>query len=131
MNKLREFSQSIDQKVFDFFPEYKRFLADVPEKDDLTIKHLLTMTSGIQWEDESTSYFNPRNDMYQLFNSADPIQYILSKDLGATPGTIFDYANCNTNVLGEIIKKASGLRLDNFSEQYLFNKLGIIDFKGC
>jgi len=123
------FIQSVDQKVFNFFPEYSYLLTSAPEKGDLTLKHLLTMTSGIDWDDESTSYFDPRNDMYQLFNSHDPIKYILSKDLAVTPGTIFDYANCNTNVLGEIVRQASDERLDKFAERYLFSKLGITDFE--
>jgi len=123
------FIHSVDQKVFDFFPEYSYLLTSAPEKGDLTLKHLLTMTSGIDWDDESTSYFDARNDMNQLFNSRDPIKYILSKDIAVTPGTVFDYANCNTNVLGEIVRQASEQRLDNFAERYLFSKLGITDFE--
>lgn len=125
----RGFIQSVDQKVFDFFPEYSYLLTSAPEKDVLTLKHLLTMTSGLQWDDESTSYFDPRNDLYQLFNSQDPILYILSKNLVVIPGTVFDYANCNTNILGEVVRKASEYRLDYFAEYYLFSKLGITDFE--
>jgi CubicO group peptidase (beta-lactamase class C family) len=125
----RGFIQSVNQKVFDFFPTYSDLLESTPEKYDLTLKHLLTMTSGIEWDDESTSYFDPRNDLYQLFNSRDPIRYILSKDLSVTPGTVFDYANCNTNLLGEIIRRSSELRLDQFSDNYLFSKLGITQFE--
>jgi CubicO group peptidase (beta-lactamase class C family) len=123
------FIQSVDQKVFDFFPEYSYLLTSAPEKDALTLKHLLTMTSGLQWDDESTSYFDPRNDLHQLFNSQDPIRYILEKDLVVTPGTVFDYANCNTNLLGEIVRRVSEHRLDIFSQHYLFSKLGITDFE--
>jgi len=123
------FIQSVDQKVFAFFPEYSYLLTSAPEKGDLTLKHLLTMTSGIDWDDETTSYFDPRNDMYQLFSSRDPINYILSKDLVVTPGTVFDYANCNTNVLGEVVRQASDERLDKFAEKYLFSKLGITEFE--
>jgi CubicO group peptidase (beta-lactamase class C family) len=123
------FIQSVDQKVFDFFPEYSYLLTSAPEKNALTLEHLLTMTSGLEWDDESTSYFDPRNDLYQLFNSQDPIRYILSKDLLEIPGTVFDYANCNTNLLGEIIRKTTDYRLDHFAEYYLFSKLGITDFE--
>lgn len=123
------FIQSSDQKVFSFFPEHSDFLISSPAKNDLTLKHLLTMTSGIDWDDESTSYFDPRNDMNQMFNSNDPIRYILSKDIAIAPGTFFDYANCNTNILGEIINRASGKRLDKFSRDYLFDKLTITDFE--
>jgi len=123
------FIQSVDQKVFNFFPEYSDLLISAPAKNSLTLKHLLTMTSGIDWDDESTSYFDPQNDMYQLFSSNDPIHFILSKDIVKTPGTVFEYSNCNTNVLGEIIHKATEFRLDEFSAYYLFNKLGITEFE--
>ena len=87
------------------------------------------MSSGIQWDDETYPYTDPRNDLHQLFNVSDPIRYILSKDIIETPGTIFAYRNCNTNLLGEIIRKAAGQRLDTFSENYLFTELGISDFE--
>jgi CubicO group peptidase (beta-lactamase class C family) len=123
------FIQSVDQKVFDFFPEYSDLLTNAPQKGVITLHHLLTMTSGIEWDDETYSYFDPRNDMYQLFTSSDPIKYILQKPLLETPGSFFAYRNCNTNLLGAIIHKASEQRLDIFSENYLFSKLGITDFE--
>jgi len=116
-------------KVFSFFPEYSDLLVNDPEKNNLTLKHLLIMSSGLDWDDESTSYYDPQNDMYQLFISSDPIRYILSKDLHFTPGTRFEYQNCNTNVLGEIIHKASNLRFDEFAETYLFGALGTTEYE--
>jgi hypothetical protein len=98
------FIQSVNQKVFDFFPEYSYILNSTPEKGNITLKHLLTMTSGIEWDDETYTYFDPRNDMHQLFTVSDPIRYILSKDMIETPGTVYAYRNCNTNVLGEIVR---------------------------
>jgi CubicO group peptidase (beta-lactamase class C family) len=121
--------ESVDQNVFDFFSEYSHLLTNAPQKGDITINHLLTMTSGLEWDDETYSYFDPRNDMYQLFNNVNPIRYILSKAIVETPGTIFAYRNCNTNVLGEIVHKATSQRLDKFAEDNLFRKLGITDFE--
>jgi CubicO group peptidase (beta-lactamase class C family) len=123
------FIQSVDQKVFDFFPEYSYILNSTPEKGDMTVEDLLTMRSGLQWDDETYPYYDPRNDMSRMFTSSDPIRYILLKPLIETPGTFFAYRNCNTNVLGAIVGKASGERLDVFSENYLFSKLGITDFE--
>ncbi len=120
--------QSIDQKISEFFPEHADLFVNDPLKQSITIKHLLTMSSGIQWDDETYPYTDPRNDLHQLFNVSDPVRYILSKDMIETPGSVFAYRNCNTNLLGEIIRKASGYRLDTFSENNLFNKLGISDF---
>ncbi len=39
------------------------------------------------------------------------------------------FINCNTNLLGEIVRKASGQRLDIFARDYLFSKLGITDYE--
>jgi CubicO group peptidase (beta-lactamase class C family) len=123
------FIESVDQEIYSFFPEYSDLFNSAPEKRNISIRDLITMTSGIDWDDETYSYFDPRNDMYQLFNSSDPIRYILSKDINITPGTFFKYSNCNSNLLGEIIRKASLERLDEFSENYLFSKLQITDFE--
>jgi len=123
------FIQSVNQKVFEFYPQYFNIFENNPEKYNLSIEHLLTMQSGITWDDESTSYFEPTNDMYQIWRNPNPIRYILEKELYATPGTVFDYENCNTNLLGDIVHQASGVRLDYFVENYLFSKLGITDYK--
>jgi CubicO group peptidase (beta-lactamase class C family) len=121
----KEYIKSVDEKVFDFFPQNSDLISLYPDKANMTIRHLLTMTSGLQWDDESTSYYEPANDMYQLFTSSDPMRFILSKDLVKIPGTFFEYANCNTNLLGEIVHLAANTRLDLFCDSLLFSKLGI------
>ena len=121
--------QDVHQKVFDFFPEYSDIPTNEPEKRNLTLEHLLTMTSGLAWNDSETSYYNPQNDMNLMFNASDPIRYILSKPLIRTPGTDYDYQNCNTNVLGGIIQKVSGDRIDKFAKDNLFSILGIEEYE--
>ena len=117
--------QSVEQKVYDFFPEYADLLTQDPTKGEMTIKHLLTMTSGLTYDDESLPYTDSRNDMNRFYTSSDPIRFLLAKPLFAEPGTVFDYDNCNTNIIGHIIYKASDERLDRFAIEYLFIKLGI------
>lgn len=117
--------ESVDENVFDFFPENSDLTVLVPEKKNMTIRHLLTMTSGLQWDDESTSYYDPANDMYNLFTSSDPMRFILSKKLVNAPGNFFEYANCNTNLIGEIVHRVTSKRLDLFCDSLFFSKLGI------
>jgi CubicO group peptidase (beta-lactamase class C family) len=123
------FIESVNQTIYNFYPQYFDIFENSQQKRSLTIEHLLTMRSGITWDDESTSYFEPANDMYQIWRNSDPIRYILEKDLYAIPGIVFNYDNCNTNLLGDIVYQASGDRLDHFAENYLFRKLGITDYK--
>ena len=96
----------------------------------MTVEHLLLMMSGLRWNDlETYSYDDPRNDLIQMWSSEDPIRFALSRPLEATPGTVFRYCYANTNILGEIIRRASGLRLDEFSRDYLFDPLGTTVFE--
>jgi len=117
---------SVDAKVFDFFPEHSHLVDQDPRRGDMTIEHLLLMTSGIGWNDlETYSYDDPRNDLIQMWNSEDPIEYALSRDLEAAPGSTFEYCNANTNILGEIIRRATGAGLDQFSRENLFDPLAV------
>jgi CubicO group peptidase (beta-lactamase class C family) len=117
----------VDAKLFDFFPEH----ADLSDKTkaEITLWHLLTMTSGLEWNEGEYGYEDRRNDLIQLFYVSDPVAYILAKPALAAPGKKWYYSGGNTNLLGEIIKKATGQRMDAFAEEHLFAPLGITSFQ--
>ncbi len=121
------FIQDVNQKVLSFFPEYNELKNE--EKNKVTLEHLLTMTSGLEWDESTYPYTDPRNDLVQLFYQSDPIRFILNKPIVTEPGTQFHYSSGSTNVLGEIIRKATGLRADDFAGEYLFSPLGITNYK--
>jgi WD40 repeat protein len=74
------FIESIDQKVVDFFPE-KTFANQNEQKNRITIKHLLTMTMGINWNDGI--------DIWRMAVADDSVEYVLSKQMIEAPGTSF------------------------------------------
>lgn len=115
----------VDTAVYGFFPE----LADPREarKDSITLEHLLTMSSGLEWDEATYPYGDPRNDISALFAQPDPIAYILSKPAVDPPGTRWLYNGGGTNVLGEVVARASGQSLEAFADRYLFRPLGITD----
>jgi len=121
------FIQGVDEKVLDFFPEY----ADLSDerKDRITLEHLLTMTAGLEWNEMGITYSNRSNDLIQLFWVLDPIEYILAKDAIDEPGTKWYYSGGCTNLLGEVIREATGLRMDDFAEKHLFAPLGITNYE--
>ncbi len=121
--------ESVDQKVFDFFPEHAGLLGEDSRREGMTIEHLMLMTSGMRWNDEVVPYTEPENDMVRMFSSDDPIGFALATPLYSLPGTDFEYCNANTNILGEIVARATGERLDAFSSTHLFEPLGITDFE--
>ncbi|MFT3824306.1 MAG: serine hydrolase [Chitinophagaceae bacterium] len=117
--------KGVEQRVFDFFPEYKK--QDTGLKSNLTIKHLLTMTSGLVWN-EDIPYTNPENSEVRMIGSKDPIGFVLSQPMDAVPGKVWKYNGGNTQLLAAIIEKVSGLKIDQFALDYLFKPLGITSY---
>lgn len=114
--------KNIDMPIFAFFKQYQKKFDE--QKKKITIRHLLTMTSGLKWN-EDVSYRDPRNTELRMGMSSNPIDFILGRAMVSEPGSIWNYNGGNTQLLAEIIRTASGLPLDKFAEQELFNPLGI------
>lgn len=114
--------KSVDQPIFDFFEDYKQY--NNQGREALTIKHLLTMTSGLKWN-EDVPYSNPENSEIQMNRSGDVIGYVLSRELTSEPGTVWQYNGGTTELLAEIIKKVSGINIHEFAKVFLFKPLGI------
>ena len=117
--------KSVDQRVFDFFPEYAKL--DTGMKKDITIKHLLTMSSGIEW-DEDLPYTDPKNSETMMDRSNNPVEFFLSQPMIDKPGAKFNYSGGCTQALAAIIEKATGLPIDQFAAKNLFEPLGINNF---
>ena len=120
------FIRDVDEKIFTFFTDYTDL--NTGGKDTITVEHLLTMTSGLEWNEWDVSVSDANHDIIQFCNSWDPVAYILGKPLVTEPGTTFYYNGGGVDLLGEIVRIASGLGVDDFSEQYLFGPLGITHY---
>ena len=114
---------NIDDPIIKYFPEIKDSL-----KATITIRHLLTMTSGLGWNEIGSygSFFNSETQMDLRFS---PVKYILKQSMVAQPGTRWNYSAGNTQLLAEIIYRTSGLRIDKFAEKHLFLPLGIKNYE--
>src|SRR5262249_32272444 len=73
--------------VLDFFPEY-RVTDRNQRKGRITVEHLLTMTSGIDW-----SQYGPDNMSDQMGKSGDWVKFVLDRPMAAEPGSRFNYSN--------------------------------------
>jgi CubicO group peptidase (beta-lactamase class C family) len=114
--------KSVDQPIFDFFEDYNRYKNE--GREVLTIKHLLTMTSGLKWN-EDIPYDNPENSEIQMTMSGDGIGYVLSRELTSQPGTVWLYNGGTTELLAEIIKRVSGKNIHEFAKEFLFLPMDI------
>ena len=105
---------SLSDRVVDFFPD------KIPQDADsllheITIQHLLTMTSGI------------RKDSLTMQRYSDWVLGWMEQGMTATPGAKWDYDTMSTFMLSAIIQKVTGMRLLNFLNENLFHPMGIIE----
>lgn len=117
------FIDSVDRKITDFFPEYSS------RKDifsSITIKNLLTMTSGLDSNDWDRK--SPGNEE-KMYRKKSWINFFFNLDRLYTAGEVFQYSTAGVVVLGEIIKRSTGMDYRDFAEKYLFSPLGIEDFR--
>lgn len=118
------FIESANQSIFDYLPEHAHLKKG--GKEEITIEHLLTMTSGLRWKEWSAPYSSGENPCVGIwFQDRDPVSYILEKPLVDRPGRSFNYSTGNMVLLGEILSNASQMSIDEFSHTYLFEPLGI------
>ncbi|HSI87654.1 MAG TPA: serine hydrolase [Pyrinomonadaceae bacterium] len=118
--------RSMDDPIFDYFPEYSKYAEG--DKKNITIKHVLSMTAGLEW-DEKISYADPKNSEIQMNTALDAIDFILKQKLVDKPGTVFNYSGGCSQLLVALIKKTTGMEADLFTEKHLFAPLGIAKYK--
>ncbi len=118
---------NLDRKIYDFFPSYRDISRD-DLKNTIRLKHVLTMTAGLDWNDWDYPDTDPRNTTHAMMRSDDWIKFILERKVIDTPGKNFVYSNGLTMLLGEVLRNATGVYADKFAEEYLFDPLGISDF---
>jgi len=116
--------RGVDETISNFFPEYSNVFTN-QEKDAIRLKDLLSMTSGLSWDEWTYPYTDPRNDAAVMASRADFFRYVLERPMATLPGTKFVYNSGISLMLGEIVYKTSGLKADKFAERYLFSPLGI------
>jgi CubicO group peptidase (beta-lactamase class C family) len=108
--------ESLDQPVASFF--------DQPLPPGLTVGHLVDMTAGLEWDEES-DYGTPGNDWSEMERSGVWLDYVLSKRSLAEPGEVFRYNSGLPQLLAVVLERASGKDLQSLARERLFAPLGI------
>lgn len=107
----------LSQYVADILPEY---FADVAEagKRQITLRHLLTMTSGLRSVERGFTAF-------QMLASANWTRFMAHLPLESQPGERFTYNSANAHLLSALVTKATGKSLLDYANERLFLPLGI------
>ena len=122
----RKLITSIDDAVIDWFPEYSDLRT--PEKARITLRHLLTMSAGLEWN-EYLPITDPKHSEMRMLSSADQYRFVLEQPVAAPPGKIWDYNSGGSLLIEAVIAKAAGQgrAIDEVAREFLLEPLGITD----
>lgn len=109
----------VDDLLSDYLPQVLE--QEDARKHTLTLRHLLTHTSGLEWYEWGGSYSN-----WEEFRSADNwVDYILGRRLVYDPGSVFNYSTGNTHLLAAVLEQATGRGLFDYAKEKLFDPMGM------
>ncbi|MFN8571435.1 MAG: serine hydrolase [Gemmatimonadaceae bacterium] len=115
---------TIDTTVLSYFDTTKvQHLDD--RKRRMTVRHLMTMTAGFDWDESTTEYTDPKNNCAVMEKSRDWVQYVIDRPMASEPGSTWVYNSGATELLAHIFQKATGQDIAAYAEKYLFAPLGI------
>ncbi len=114
--------KTLDIPVLSLFPTY----ADLrtPEKLRITVRDLLTMSTGLSWP------YKPYLSMARQMDAArDPFRFVLEQPMIGVPGEDWHYNNGAAELAGAVVQRAAGLPLDELAKGALFDPLAIEDWE--
>lgn len=104
---------NVDAPVRTYLPEFRG-----NGKESITIRHLMTHTSGLRPGLSPTPAWSGYAKGIELACAEKPLN---------APGTVFRYSDINFIVLGEVVRRVSGLTLDQFAAKVIYQPLKMVD----
>jgi CubicO group peptidase (beta-lactamase class C family) len=109
--------ESVDEPITNYIPELR-------EKDErfesITIRHLLTMSSGIKYEEGGDLPWSDEADDTKTYYSTNLRKLALNCQIEGKPGEYFEYNNYNPLLVGIILERATGMPVAHYMEEKLW-----------
>ena len=115
--------RSVDAPITDYLPELKG-----SGYDGVSIRQVLTMTSGVRWNED---YTDPHSDVAQMFVvPPDPgvdrtLSYMRRLPRAYPPGTHWDYKTGETNLIGVLVARATHMSLADYLSAKIWVPFGM------
>jgi CubicO group peptidase (beta-lactamase class C family) len=113
---------SIDDPISAYLPEV---LDNYPEKSGITIRHLITMHSGNDYDNDGVG---GETDKVLRQIPENLTEFILARPMRNEPGTVFHYNDGDPQLMSAIIQRACGSPTDVWADEVLFSKIGVSNF---
>lgn len=111
--------KSLDEKVGKYIPEF-----NANGKEKITIRHLLMMSSGLDWQESGK---NPLSENAASYYGTDLYGLVTRQHAIEKPGVRFEYQSGDSQLLGYIIEKATGKDLAQYCQEKIWDKIGAED----
>jgi CubicO group peptidase (beta-lactamase class C family) len=105
---------SVESPIYSLFPQYRSFAHDGPRKRRITVEHLLTMTSGLDGDDDNSSTPGSEERLSTQTEQPDWYKYTLDLPMAHDPGERAVYCTAGINLLGGIVESTTGTWLPDF-----------------
>ncbi len=117
-----EHIKSVEEPITNYLPELR-------EKDEryeaITIRHLLTMSSGIKYEEGGNLPWSEEADDTKTYYSTDLRKLALDSQVEGDPGEYFEYNNYNPLLIGMILERATGMSVSRYLQEKLWKPMGM------
>ncbi len=108
--------ESVDESAADFIEEWRG-----TEKEEITLRDLLSMTSGLEWTEE----YDKMSDVIAMLTSDDQTAYVLERPLAREPGTRWYYSSGDAQLFSLILRQATGVEAKDYAQDRIFDVLGM------
>ncbi|RDH44707.1 serine hydrolase domain-containing protein [Zooshikella ganghwensis] len=108
--------RDLEQKLSDFLPAFSQ-----GQRKHISIKDVLTMSSGLSWEE---SYSSPFSVTAQAYYGQHLVSLVNTLQVSEQPGLHFHYASINTQILAEVLEKATGITVSDYASTKLWQPIG-------
>jgi CubicO group peptidase (beta-lactamase class C family) len=115
-----DYIQSLDDSISKYLPDE---VALHPDKKNITIANLLTMRSGIYFDNGNET------DVFRTHSTESSVDYVLGDELKWEPGTHYQYNDGAPQIVSAIIQKTTGMTLANYTKQKFFSKIGLTRYE--
>ncbi|UCH61925.1 MAG: serine hydrolase [Fidelibacterota bacterium] len=119
---------SLDKPILDYFGEYETIQNGDSWKESITLRHLLSMSAGLEWNELAVPYSDYRNVFNSWRRADDEIKFVLDRPVISEPGTAVNYNSGLSQLLSVIFTKETGQSASDFAATNLFNHLGITEW---
>lgn len=107
--------KNIDEPVGNYIPEFK-----YGGKEKITLRHLLSMSSGLKWDEAYSSLTSVTTKSYYGKNL---YPLVVNLEVETAPGVTFNYQSCNSELLAIVLKKATGKALSQYASEKLWTPI--------